>query len=151
MSGLGNDLDPDSGANGTPGRRFAARLEELPQVQAYVADAMRSAGLGPERVGCAELILEELFRNSVLHGYAGAADGAVWLVAQGGCFSFEDAAPPFNPLRDPPPPSAPVAGLAAEAQPVGGVGLLLIRGLGRAVSYARVADRNRIVVDLGLE
>lgn len=148
MSGLGNDLDSDSGADGTPGRRFAARLEVLPQAQAYVAGALRGAGLGPERVGCAELILEELFRNSVLHGYAGVADGAVWLRVDGGSFAFEDAAAPFNPLREAP-PAAPVAGLSVDDQPVGGVGLLLIRGLGRAVSYARVAGRNRIVVDLG--
>jgi anti-sigma regulatory factor (Ser/Thr protein kinase) len=147
---MGTKLDSDSGANGTPGRRFAARLELLPQVQAYVAEVLRAGGLTAQRVACAELILEELFRNSVLHGYAGVADGEVWLVAQGSSFSFEDAAAPFNPLRDTPPPAAPVAGLSVEAQPVGGVGLLLIRGLGRAVSYARVAGRNRIVVDLGL-
>ncbi len=150
MNGLGNDLAQDSGANGTPGRRFAARLELLPQAQAYVAEALRAGGLAAQRVACAELILEELFRNSVLHGYAGVVDGAVWLVAQGTSFSFEDAAAPFNPLRDTPPPGTPVAGLPVEAQPVGGVGLLLIRGLGRAVSYARVAEHNRIVVDLGL-
>lgn len=122
--------------------RFPARLEAVPGAMAFAAMALTRAGLAPGVVARAELILEELLRNSILHGYGGDSAHAVWLGVRDRILCYEDAAPPFNPLTEGPPPSAP-----AELR-VGGLGLLLIRQLGGAVAYTYSAGHNRIEIDL---
>jgi|SRR5471032_589995 len=148
----GNNLDDGRDAAGASLRRFPARLAALPDALVHVADGLRAAGAAPAAVARAELILEELFRNSVLHGYRGDAAQWVWLGvwadAQGAGFCYEDAAPPFNPLCDGAPSAAPDPALGIAAQPVGGVGLLLIRQLGRAIEYAYRDGRNALKVSV---
>lgn len=125
---------------------FPARLETVPVAMAFVAQALRDDGATPMVVARAELILEELFRNCVLHGYGGDGARPVWVGAGPAFLCFEDAAPPFNPLCDGPPPPDPSAPL--EQRRVGGVGLLLIRQLGAAVTYHYGDGRNRIEISL---
>ncbi len=88
------------------------------------------------------LVLEELFTNTVTHGYPEGSEGPVWVTLnrQGSAIAviYEDAAPAFDPLGQ-----APVPSRAAEGAP-GGLGLALVRGLSVSVSYARVGERNRI-------
>lgn len=126
--------------------RFDARLEAVPAALAFVAQALRRNGVAQDLVERSELILEELFRNSVLHGYRGDTRGAVWVGVEGRRFWLEDEAPPFDPLtafcahtkRD----------LTAPAQQleIGGVGLLLIRRMATHIEYHHTGERNRIVV-----
>lgn len=150
----GNNLDDGSGGAGGEGaalRRFPARLAALPDALVHVADGLRAAGAAPAAVARAELIVEELFRNSVLHGYRGDAAQSVWLgvwSGEGAGFVYEDAAAPFDPLRDGPPSAAPDPALSIAEQPVGGVGLLLIRQLGQAIDYAYRDGRNCLKVSL---
>ena len=149
----GNNLDGGRGGAGTPLRHYPARLDALPAALAHVADGLHAAGVAPGPVARAELILEELFRNSVLHGYQGGSAQGVWLGVWSGAglagFCYEDAAPPFNPLRDGPPSAAPDPALSIAEQPVGGVGLLLIRQLGRSIAYEYRAGRNCLTVSIG--
>lgn len=128
--------------------RFDARLDAVPAAQAFLAQALRRNGVAQDLVARAELILEELFRNSVLHGYRGDSGHAVWIGGDGAgaAFWYEDEAPPFNPLEADIGARAPDAGRAIEEQPVGGVGLLLIRKMARSVDYAWRDGRNRIAV-----
>lgn len=128
--------------------RFDARLDAVPAAQAFLAQALRRNGVAQDLVARAELILEELFRNSVLHGYGGDSQYAVWIGGDGvgAAFWYEDEAPPFNPLEADIGVRAPAAGRAIEDQPVGGVGLMLIRKMARSVDYARRNGRNRIAV-----
>ena len=148
----GNNLGDGSGAARAALRCFPARLAALPDALAHVADGLRAAGAAPGAVARAELILEELFRNSVLHGYRGDAAQSVWLGVwsdgQGAGFLYEDAAPPFNPLRDGPASAAPNPALSIAEQPVGGVGLLLIRQLGQAIHYEYRDGRNSLMVGI---
>lgn len=118
--------------------RFPARLDAIPGAMAFVAMALTQGGLAPGLVARAELILEELLRNSILHGGA----DAVWVGVRGHVLCYEDAAAPFNPLTDG--PAAPEPGALA----VGGIGLLLIRQLGGAVAYTYSAGHNRIEITL---
>ena len=129
--------------------RFPARLDAVPSAMAFAARALTQAGLAPGIVARAELILEELLRNSILHGYGGQADDgthAVWVGVRGQVLCYADAAPPFNPLTEGPP--APDPTLPVEQLAVGGLGLLLIRQLGSAVVYTYSGGHNRIEITL---
>ena len=126
--------------------QFPARLDAIPGAMAFAAMALTQAGLTPGPVARAELILEELLRNSILHGYGGDSTHAVWVGVRGQVLCYEDAAPPFNPLTQGPPPPDPT--LPVDELVVGGVGLLLIRQLGSAVSYHYSAGHNRIEITL---
>ena len=126
--------------------RFDARLEAVPAALAFVAQALRRNGVAQDLVERSELILEELFRNTVLHGYRGDGLRPVWVGVEDKRFWLEDEAPPFDPLtafcahaeRDLKAP--------AEQLEVGGVGLLLIRRLAAKIEYSYTGERNRTVV-----
>ena len=89
------------------------------------------------------LVLEELYTNTVTHGYPADIDGAVWvaLASDGGAITvtYEDAAPAFDPLSHAPVPAPPT-----EERAPGGLGLALVRGLCVSASYARIGGRNRL-------
>lgn len=113
------------------------RLDNVPVAQQFVASALAANGVEGERICRAELVLEELFRNVVLHGYGGDSARPVWLHVHGDGFTLEDEAPAFDPLH---------GDIVEDLDRIGGAGLPLIRQLGRAVSYVRIASRNRISV-----
>lgn len=140
------NLAAGSGDKCTHLARFDARLDAVPAALAYAAEALRQHGLAPGPVARAELVLEELFRNSVLHGYGGDSGHGVWVGVGDGCLYYQDAAPPFDPLTEGPDRIDPTAPL--EAQRVGGIGLLLIRQLGSAIQYDYAEGRNRIVFSI---
>jgi len=126
--------------------RFPARLDAVPGAMSFAAMALQQAGLGPGVVARAELILEELLRNSILHGHGGDSAHSVWVGVEGALLVYEDEAPAFDPLTQGPPPPDPARPI--EDQQVGGVGLLLIRQLGSAVAYRHSGGRNRIEIVL---
>ena len=126
--------------------RFPARLDAVPGAMAFAAMALQQAGLAPGMVARAELILEELLRNTILHGHGGDSAHSVWVGVDGARLVYEDEAPAFNPLLQGPPPLDPARPLAELA--VGGVGLMLIRQLGSAVAYHHSGGRNRIEIAL---
>ena len=57
--------------------------------------------------------------------------------------TYQDAAPPFDPLTQGPAPLDPEQPLSEQR--VGGIGLLLIRQLGSAITYEYRDGRNRLV------
>lgn len=127
---------------------FLARLDSLQRVRAFLAAFCKESAL--ERDNCLRLnlILEELFTNSVRHGYGGDCDAPVWVTlthdASGAAISFEDTAPPFNPFAraDAPLPAT------LEKRQVGGLGLLLAKGMARSREYAYVFGRNCVRLHL---
>ena len=91
------------------------------------------------------LIVEELFCNSVDHGYGGDSDQPVWLTVAphpDGCqLIYADAAPAYDPFavtRDP------QLAAAVEERPVGGLGVYLIGEMCTSKKYARSDDCNVI-------
>lgn len=121
-------------------RCFEARMEALPQVLACVRDACRQAGFAPASTLRVELALEELFTNTVQHGYGGDCDRPVWLEAA--CLPdelrliYQDAARPFDPFACEPSPQEDRAGRP------GGEGIRLILSLASRIGYARNGERN---------
>ena len=126
--------------------RFDARLEAVPAAQAFVAQGLLRNGVAQDLVSRSELILEELMRNAILHGYRGDSLQPLWVGVEGSRFWFEDEAPPFDPLTASCPHSGRDMSAPAEQLEVGGVGLLLIRQLARQVDYEHTGERNRIVI-----
>jgi anti-sigma regulatory factor (Ser/Thr protein kinase) len=130
-------------------RCFEASLECFPELREHVERYCGEAGIGRDISGRLVLVLEELFANTVEHGYSRLAPGAaarpVWLALAAGADGievvYEDAAPAHDPFAKAAVPdySGPV-----DSWQVGGVGVALVIKLGRKVSYDRAAGRNRI-------
>lgn len=86
-----------------PNRRFPARMSALPGVLAYARGALAGTPFEPHGANRIELVLEELFTNTVVHGYGGDSDRSVWLRFD--CdptalaIEYVDAAPPYDPLQ----------------------------------------------------
>jgi anti-sigma regulatory factor (Ser/Thr protein kinase) len=130
-----------------PLARFPAKMDSMTEIRTLVEGACATAGIGHEACLKILLIVEELFTNTVLHGYRGESESPVWMAFEPGEAGFrlryEDAAPPHNPFGEFRPTDTAV--LIAK-QPVGGLGLKLIRSLAKDVSYSREGGRNCIQI-----
>ncbi|WP_420475459.1 ATP-binding protein [Noviherbaspirillum sp. ST9] len=124
--------------------RFDARLDALPAAVEFAHAALRLAGIPQERVSRCDLVLEELFRNSVLHGHGGDSAHSIWIGIEDSALWYEDEAPAFDPLSAALPDGGAVR--TVEEQRVGGVGLMLIRELPSQVAYFYRNGRNRLVI-----
>ncbi len=122
-------------------RPFPARLNALPQLLAYTRAVCHTKNLTPAAILRVELAIEELFTNTVRHGYGTNSDALVWLQMVIGPESlylvYQDAAPAYDPLQH-------VVQLAAPAdvRPIGGLGIHLVRELTSDMAYRRAEDRN---------
>jgi len=130
-------------------RCFEASLERFQELRDHVERYCSESGIGRETSGRLILVLEELFANTVEHGYAQLAGGAgerpVWLSlaadASGVEVIYEDAAPAHDPFAK---AAAPDYSGPVDSWQIGGVGVALVIKLGRKVSYDRAGGRNRI-------
>ena len=130
-------------------RRFDARSESFPEMRGFIERFCADTGVGYRASARLILILEELFANTVDHGYpraeGGLAEWPVWLTlaAAGGRVEvvYEDAASAHDPFAN---ATAPDFTSPAEKWQVGGLGIVLVTQLGRNVRYERTGDRNRI-------
>ncbi len=120
-------------------------MESMQGIRTFVEDAGTAAGMKREDVLKLLLIVEELFTNTVMHGYGGDGDAPVWIaldpVPAGLRLSYEDEAPPHDPLSSFTPMKTSVM---LNEQPVGGLGVKLIRKLATDLSYRRERGRNCI-------
>ncbi len=124
---------------------FHARLSELRAVNAFVEAFCAEVAMA--RASCLRLnlVLEELFVNTVRHGHRADCDAPVWMRLDGRPdgvhVTYEDVAPPFNPyakLPDKPPDTT------LEMRKIGGLGVLLTKELARTRDYSYVFGRNRV-------
>ena len=128
-------------------RTFRARRAEAADVSAFVASAI--AGTEPRLVMRLRLAIEELFVNTVTHGFRGDSEAPVEVTIRVAGervqLEYTDTAPPFDPFAriERPDPGTPV-----EARDVGRLGVFLITELVERYAYARVENRNRITVEL---
>ena len=129
--------------------QFLARLDQLRPVQAFLEAFCADSGLPREECLRLNLVLEELFTNTVKHGHRGDCDAPVWigLTRADGAVQvvYEDKAPPFNPyarLWEKPPDTT------VTMRKVGGLGVLLTRELAASRDYAYLFGRNRIRLTL---
>ena len=130
-------------------RVFPARLSAFESLTGLVDQFSVVAGLQRNHALKLRLVLEELFINSIRHGYGGDCDAPIWvtLEQQLDCVrvTYEDAAPAYDPL------AAPRHGdltLPAEQRPIGGLGVLLTVRLSRDIEYRYAQGRNCIRLHL---
>ena len=123
----------------------------MAEIRTFVEHACTTAGIGREDCLKLLLIVEELFTNTVTHGYREESESPVWIAFApcdtGFTLRYEDAAPPHNPFGEYRPMDTAV--LVAQ-QPVGGLGLKLIRSLVRDASYSREGGRNCILLTFAI-
>lgn len=129
-------------------RRFPARADLLPRVGAFVGRRCRQLGATRQATLRLILIAEELFINTVTHGYAGARGrGYVTLSLRDAGAEVEllaeDAAPAFDPFEHLPPA---FGGGDPRDAPVGGRGRVLMAGISSRHAYERRGRRNCVTV-----
>jgi serine/threonine-protein kinase RsbW len=109
------------------------------------------AGCSLPRTVCLRLnlVVEELFTNTVKHGHRGDCDAPVWigvsLLGNTLSLSYEDKAPPFNPYAR---LDEPVLDATLTMRQIGGLGVLLTKELAATRDYAYLFGRNRIRLTL---
>ena len=131
-----------------------ARLEGLAEAISFVEAFCADRGVSESDGLRLSLVLEELFTNTVVHGHGGGSDAPVRMALRADAshleLSYEDSAPPFDPVayaaRSPVDPAAAVAD-----RPIGHLGLALVVDMAERIRYARLDDRNRILLALRRE
>lgn len=115
---------------------------------ATMADAVERyaavAGVPAERAMQLVVALDEILTNIATYGGLQPDDTiAVTVEAEAGVLNavVEDPGPPFDPLRDAPPPM--LSGSVVE-RPIGGLGLHIARTLAQRIAYERRDGRNRL-------
>jgi len=115
-----------------------ARFAALPELLGHLCRQARAAGIGDACQQRMQLVVEELFANTIHHGLGGECDAPVRLAvacADGSCrLHYSDSAPPFDPMQ------APLSGTALDRP--GGVGIAMVRRLSDSILYRRVAGNN---------
>jgi len=124
----------------------SARYSGMAEMLSWLAAAAVEAGLDPLHSHRVQLVVEELFANTLMHGFAGEDDSLIRLAlitgAHGIRLIYSDAAPPFDPTRAP--------GREYDIERPGGFGLNVIRSVASALAYAYRDGRNEIVLDFNL-
>ena len=124
-----------------------ARFAALPRLLAPLAPAAQAVA-SPELTRAllrAQLAVEELFANSIHHGYGEESDQPVWLSvalqADTLYLVYADQAAAFDPFAAiETPDDDPAAPL--DGRRVGGLGRLLVRELAGQCAYGREGERN---------
>ena len=130
---------------------FAARFPAWQDVARFMqAFAVRHA-IGEREYLRLVVVVEELFTNSVNHGYGGESDYPIELTldadSEGVKIRYRDQAPPHDPFTKLD-VSRRALDLPIEQRPVGQLGLVLINGFARTATYVREDGWNRIDIVL---
>jgi len=130
--------------------QFSARMSTLPALLAHARLRLQTAIIPQDVVNRVELVLEELFTNSVMHGYGGSDDMVVWLDVKPEKTAvklvYADAAPPYDPLRH----EADLEYCNVH-RAAGGLGVLLARKLADEIEYRFVDGRNILTLCFRVE
>ena len=126
---------------------FPARLAALPETATFARDFCARNGVGRDDALRLTLIIEELFTNSVQHGYGTESDAPIRVtLGTAGLhitILYEDAAPAYDPLAlilvTPSTLNDPL-----DARPLGGLGGYILGQLIVAATYSYENRSNRL-------
>lgn len=131
-----------------------ARMESMTELQAALREAAYLAGLEEACILRAELVLEELLTNSVVHGYSqctmqAQSSACVWVrfeVMQASLnICYQDAAIAYNPLEYAQEFLQRIGNVESVLdRQTGGVGCVLIKQLSDGSHYAYENGRNQL-------
>jgi serine/threonine-protein kinase RsbW len=126
--------------------RVRNNLRDLPGALDGVEEFCRGRGLATETALEMRLVAEEVLTNFVKYAHDATREGVIALRLSASTESvrleFRDEGIPFNPLDVPPPDlkSRP------EERGIGGLGVLLVKGLVDDASYVREGNVNILVL-----
>ena len=127
--------------------RIANRLLELDRVADAVEAFGEAHGLIAKLRYQLRLVLDELLTNTISYGYPEDGDHTITVsMSQDGSrlrFLLVDDALPFDPLTA----KAPDLEAEADARPIGGLGIHLVRAIMDRVAYERVGGTNRLLLE----
>lgn len=128
-------------------REFPARFASVADTAAFALDFCARNGIGRPPALRLRLVIEELFTNSIQHGYRGECDKtiriALAMIDGHPTVQYEDSAPAYDPLaRLSSLPSDQVTSLAAP--PADGLGVYLVGKLAYGARYEYEDGRNRL-------
>lgn len=122
----------------------SARFSELPELLETLAQRAAELGIPTPLSMRLQLVVEELFTNTVCHGHSGGSESRACLAIarkdSGVMLRYEDEAPPFDLTEIPEKSESTVA--------IGGLGITLIRGLCKSVRHRRVDGRNVTEIEI---
>ena len=117
-----------------------ARFSALPALIAHIEQQAQRAGIGLKCQQRMQLVIEELFANTIRHGYRKECEAPVHLqvtCTEKQCrLRYSDNAPPFDLLHAPTAPTNP--------DQIGGAGLKLIRHLTNSIRVQNTAEGNSL-------
>jgi serine/threonine-protein kinase RsbW len=134
----------------TPSREvqeFPARFAAVADTAAFALTFCERHGIGRQAAARVRLVIEELFTNSIQHGYGGECDTPIrialamidgYLTVQ-----YEDSAPPFDLLArlSTLPPDLVTT---LDARPTDGLGVYLVGKLAYGARYEYEDERNKL-------
>lgn len=128
-------------------RDFPARFAAVAETAAFALTFCERHGIGGQAALRVRLVIEELFTNSIQHGYRGESDKTIrialamiegYLTVQ-----YEDSAPPYDPLALLSTlPSDSVTAL--DAPPTDNLGVYLVGKLAYGARYEYEDGHNRL-------
>lgn len=128
-------------------RDFPARFGSVADTAAFALEFCARHGVALPAAQRLRLVIEELFTNSIRHGYRGECDAPIRIaLAIGGgrvTLQYEDSAPPFDPLAHLFKPSAKAPASLDEAAE-GGLGIHLVGRSAHDADYRYENGRNRL-------
>ncbi len=124
------------------------KLEHLPRLVAFVETFAEEHGFSMADTFSVTLAVEELFANTVEHGqpHAHSAELSLQVEEDVATVTYSDDGGPFDPTHQ----AAPDTTLSADARPIGGLGLHIIRKSMQGLRYERLAGRNCITFSRSL-
>ena len=133
-------------------RTFAARLANVPEASRFAEAFCAAHDAGRDDALRMTLVVEELFANTIAHGYRGECDAPIVVslhaTADGIELCYEDTAPRFDLSAAIEEACTPIADEDAAARPIGGLGLRLIAQYAGCVRHAYEQGRNRVSLRL---
>jgi anti-sigma regulatory factor (Ser/Thr protein kinase) len=133
---------------------LAAENSEYPRLKVFVDRACKQAGCSSGQRMRVQLVLEELFSNTVKYGRRDGTPVSVSVTVEFGgeepmTVHYEDDAPQHDAFDQ----SEDVDELKAtlSKRRVGGLGILLIRELGKNVNYAWAGGKNHVTFSVATD
>lgn len=120
-----------------------ARYAELPGLMREIARQTAELGCPAGTCERLQLVVEELFTNTIAHGYGGECTTPIEIglryVGNSLTLRYIDQAPAFDPGK--------IAPEMVSTAAVGGLGLDLIQGMSKSIRYQRLGPHNVTELD----
>jgi serine/threonine-protein kinase RsbW len=133
----------------TDSRVYQARLRMLHDALAFVSEFAAANELTERDLLRLQLVVEELFTNTIMHGYGNECDEPIEIslrAAPGEVrVRYEDEAHTYDPARTLAEAHEKVTG-PVEQRPIGHLGVHLVAAIVDDMRYARVGRRNRLQI-----